>query len=62
MHSSARRRRVDLNQVRHGRFIEGAVRAPMTLLPDEIDDCVGEENPIRVFDAFVDALDLSARL
>lgn len=45
-----------------GGHCEGAVRAPMTLLPEAIDDCVGEENPIRVFDAFVDALDLSARL
>lgn len=43
-----------------GRFIEGADRAQATLLPAAIDDYVGEENPVRVVDAFVDALDLSA--
>lgn len=43
-----------------GRFIEGADRTQATLLPEAIDDYVGEENPVRVVDAFVDALDLAA--
>ena len=42
-----------------GRFIEGADRAQATLLPEAIDGYVGEENPVRVVDAFVDALDLA---
>jgi hypothetical protein len=28
-------------------------------LPECLDDCVKESNPVRVFDAFVDALDLA---
>jgi transposase len=43
-----------------GRFIEGADRRQATLLPDTIEDYVGEENPVRVVDAFVDMLDLRA--
>lgn len=43
-----------------GRFIEGADRTQATLLPETIDDYVGEDNPVRVVDAFVDALDLAA--
>lgn len=39
-----------------GRFIEGADRTQATLLPETIDDYVGEDNPVRV----VDALDLAA--
>jgi transposase len=42
-----------------GRFIDGANRAQLTLLPEAIDDYVGEENPVRVVDAFVEALDLA---
>src|SRR5262245_43283082 len=40
------------------RFIEGADRSQSTLLPDWLDDAVDESNPVRVVDAFVDALDL----
>ncbi len=43
-----------------GRFIEGADRQQATLLPDTIEDYVGEENPVRVIDAFVEMLDLAA--
>jgi transposase len=43
-----------------GRFIEGADRRQQTLLPDAIEDYVGEENPVRVIDAFVDMLDLAS--
>jgi transposase len=42
-----------------GRFIEGADRGQATLLPEAIDDYVGDENPVRVVDAFVEALDLA---
>jgi transposase len=40
------------------RFIEGADRAQSTLLPECLDDFIDESNPVRVIDAFVDALDL----
>jgi transposase len=43
-----------------GRFIEGADRQQATMLPEALDDYVGEDNPVRVVDAFVDALDLAA--
>jgi transposase len=42
------------------RFIEGADRRQATLLPEAIEDYVGEENPVRVIDAFVEMLDLAA--
>jgi transposase len=41
------------------RFIEGADRGQWTLLPECLDDWVGEDNPVRAIDAFVDALDLA---
>jgi transposase len=41
------------------RFVEGADRGQSTLLPECLDDWVDEENPVRVIDAFVDALDLA---
>lgn len=40
------------------RFIEGKSRTQVTLLPECLDDCVTEENPVQVVDAFVDELDL----
>ena len=39
-------------------YIEGADRGQATLLPDRLDDFVDADNPVRVIDAFVDALDL----
>jgi transposase len=42
------------------RFVEGADRGQSTLLPECLDDWVDENNPVRVIDAFVDALDLAA--
>lgn len=42
-----------------GRFIEGVERTQATLLPATIDDYVSENNPVRVVDVFVDALDLA---
>ena len=40
------------------RFIEGADRGQWTLLPESLDDWIDESNPVRVIDAFADALDL----
>ena len=42
------------------RFIAEADRSQGTLLPESIDEYVSEENPVRVIDAFVEALDLSS--
>lgn len=42
------------------RFIEGDDRTQSTLLPECLDDYIGEDNPIRVVDAFVEHLNLSA--
>ena len=39
-------------------FVAGADRAQSTLLPECLEDWVDENNPVRVIDAFVDALDL----
>jgi len=41
-------------------FIQGEARHQATLFPEALDDYITEENPIRVIDAFVDNLDLSA--
>src|SRR6476660_2561116 len=41
------------------RFVEGADRGQSTLCPECLDDWVGKNNPVRVIDAFVDALDLA---
>jgi transposase len=40
------------------RFVEGADRSRTTLFPESLDDWIDEDNPVRVIDAFVDALDL----
>jgi transposase len=42
------------------RFIEGQDRSQVTLLPECLDDYIGEDNPVRVVDAFVDELHLEA--
>ena len=42
------------------RYIRGRDRSQGLLLPAQLDDYVSEDNPVRVVDAFVDALDLSA--
>lgn len=42
------------------RFIEGDDRQQVTLLPECLDDYIGEDNPVRVVDAFVEELDLHA--
>jgi transposase len=40
------------------RFVEGEDRSQSTLFPESLDDYIAEDNPVRVIDAFVDALDL----
>ena len=42
------------------RFIEGEDRQQVTLLPECLDDFIGEDNPVRVIDVFVEELDLHA--
>lgn len=42
------------------RFVEGHDRSQSTLLPECLDDYVGEDNPVRVVDVFVDELDLGS--
>src|ERR687893_131217 len=39
-------------------YVEGVDRGQATLFPDRLDDFVDADNPVRVIDAFVDALDL----
>ena len=41
------------------RFIAGTDRDQATLFPDRLEDWIGEDNAVRVIDAFADALDLS---
>src|SRR6267378_1863705 len=41
------------------RFIEGADRGQSTLFPECLEDWIGEDNPVRVIDIFVDELDLA---
>ena len=41
------------------RFVEGADRGQRTLLPECLEDWVDDNNPVRVIDAFVDALNLA---
>jgi transposase len=40
------------------RFIEGADRTQVSLLPECVEDYVAEENPVRVIEAFVEQLDM----
>ena len=41
------------------RFVEEADRGQWTLLPECLDDFIDKNNPVRVIDVFVDALDLA---
>jgi transposase len=40
------------------RFIDGVDRGQSTLFPECLEDWIGEDNPVRVIDVFVDELDL----
>ena len=41
------------------RFIEGKDRDQATLFPERLDEAIDADNPVRVVDAFVEALDLA---
>ena len=41
------------------RFVEGADRGQSTLFPECVADWIGEDNPVRVIEVFVDELDLA---
>src|SRR6201993_3900038 len=41
------------------RFVEGVDRGQSTLFPECVEDWISEDNPVRVIDVFVDALDLA---
>ena len=41
------------------RFVEGKDRSQSTLFPERLDDYLGEDNPVRAIDVFVDELDLA---
>jgi len=41
------------------RFVEGMDRDQATLFPECLEDWIGEDNPVRVIDVFVDELDLA---
>ncbi len=40
------------------RFVEGVDRNQSTMFPERLADWIGEDNPVRVIDVFVDELDL----
>ena len=42
------------------RFIDGEDRMQPALLPHCLEDYVGEENPVRVIEVFIDELDLAS--
>lgn len=41
-------------------YIQGTDRSQITLMPDILDDYVGEDNEVRVIDVFVESLDIGA--
>jgi transposase len=41
------------------RFVEGSDRGQTTLFPECLEDWIGENNPVRVIDVFVEELDLA---
>jgi transposase len=41
------------------RFVEGMDRGQSTLFPECLEDWIGEDNPVRVIDVFVDEIDLA---
>ena len=41
------------------RFVEGEDRSQITLFPESLEDYIAEDNPVRVIDVFVDALNLA---
>ena len=50
---------VDMDAVMK-RFIEGENRDQSVLFPERLDDYIGEDNPVRAIDVFVDELELKS--
>src|SRR5512136_1078591 len=46
-------------ELRMSRFIEGEQRTQSVLFPEQLEDWIAEDNPVRAVDAFVDELDLT---
>ena len=42
------------------RFVVGDDRSQSTLFPERLDEYLGEDNPVRAIDVFVDELDLAS--
>jgi len=42
------------------RFIQSTDRTQVTLFPEQLEDYVGDDNPVRVVEVFVEQLDLGA--
>jgi transposase len=40
------------------RYVVRQDRSQSTLFPEVLDECIAEDNPVRVVDVFVDELDL----
>ena len=40
------------------KYIDGQNRGQITLLPDCIEDLIGQDNPVRVIDVFISNLDI----
>src|SRR3984957_10757089 len=49
----------DLRENRMRRFVEGVDRGQTTLFPECLEDWIGEDNPVRVVDVFVEELNLA---
>src|SRR5450631_1804427 len=49
----------DLREDQMKRFVEGSDRGQSTLFPECVADWIGEDNPVRVIDVFVEELDLA---
>src|SRR5208337_3882936 len=49
----------DLREDQMKRFVEGVDRGQSTLFPECVADWIGEDNPVRVIEVFVDELDLA---
>ncbi len=39
-------------------YVKGQERDQLILFPDSIEECIAEDNAVRVIDEFVDSLDL----
>ena len=42
-------------------FVEGVNRDQLIMFPESLDEYIGEGNPVRFIDAYVDSLELQAR-